>query len=282
MTKDPNFVSVRLPDDVANWLREYATTNNMVRADKPNMGGSIIAIVRAAMKGQTISNNVGQSSAAKINATGIEAMIDNAIVPLLARLEALENTRSETSAPSKKAPDAVPESEGDSNTEITGNSLETETLPILDIIASLPIEKPLPDETLREAIAASKKSKITYRLNNDGSVILRSLRGITDKELKRMSNDELRAIGFFKTLRGKDEKFFPNDETLKLQYQEKAIATTKRQKSKHTSENLASLTTADLRKIYRDSVPYEERKSDKKTKAEYATKEFMIEAILKA
>ncbi|MBD2152615.1 hypothetical protein H6F44_21195 [Pseudanabaena sp. FACHB-1277] len=62
MTKDPNFVSVRLPDDVANWLREYATTNNMVRADKPNMGGSIIAIVRAAMQGQTISNNVGQSS----------------------------------------------------------------------------------------------------------------------------------------------------------------------------------------------------------------------------
>ena len=62
MTKDPNFVSVRLPDDVAIWLREYATTNNMIRADKPNMGGSIIAVIRAAMQGQTISDNVGQSS----------------------------------------------------------------------------------------------------------------------------------------------------------------------------------------------------------------------------
>jgi hypothetical protein len=77
MTKDPNFVSVRLPDDVANWLREYATANKLVRADKPNMGGSIIAIVRAAMSGQTISNNVGQSSAAPD--VDIQAMITAAI-----------------------------------------------------------------------------------------------------------------------------------------------------------------------------------------------------------
>jgi hypothetical protein len=77
MTKDPNFVSVRLPDDVAKWLREYATNNKLVRADKPNMGGSIIAIVRAAMSGQTISNNVGQSSAAPD--VDIQAMITAAI-----------------------------------------------------------------------------------------------------------------------------------------------------------------------------------------------------------
>ncbi len=77
MTKDPNFVSVRLPDYVANWLREYATANNMVRADKPNMGGSIISIVRAAMQGQTISNNVGQSSAALD--VDIESIVNDAL-----------------------------------------------------------------------------------------------------------------------------------------------------------------------------------------------------------
>ena len=77
MTKDPNFVSVRLPDDVANWLREYATANNMVRADKPNMGGSIISIVRAAIQGQTISNNVGQSSAALD--VDIESIVNDAL-----------------------------------------------------------------------------------------------------------------------------------------------------------------------------------------------------------
>ena len=76
-----------------------------------------------------------------------------------------------------------------------------------------------------EAIAATKK-QITYRLNNDGSVILRSLVGTSIKVLKMMNDDELRAIGLFKTLIGKDEKFFPTDETLELQYQEKAIAAT--------------------------------------------------------
>jgi ABC-type phosphate transport system auxiliary subunit len=84
MTKDPNFVSVRLPDDVANWLREYATANKLIRADKPNMGGSIIAVIRSVKSGQTISNNVGQSSAAPD--VDIQAMINNAVE---SRLEAV-------------------------------------------------------------------------------------------------------------------------------------------------------------------------------------------------
>jgi hypothetical protein len=100
MTKDPNFVSVRLPDDVANWLREYATANKLIRADKPNMGGSIIAVIRSVKSGQTISNNVGQSSAAPD--VDIDSKINEAIVPLLARLEALETNRSEATAPVKK------------------------------------------------------------------------------------------------------------------------------------------------------------------------------------
>ena len=85
MAKDPNFVSVRLPDDVAYWLREYATVNKLVRADKPNMGGSIIAIVRSVMQGQTISNNVGQSSAAPD--MDIQAMINEAIAAKLSEIK---------------------------------------------------------------------------------------------------------------------------------------------------------------------------------------------------
>jgi len=140
MTKDPNFVSVRLPDDVANWLREYATANKLVRADKPNMGGSIIAVIRSVMSGQTISNNVGQSSDFDGSLTEriewlessntlfqtdvdkrLEAFDDNyssliqdntqklkseidelkeAIAPLLARIEAPEVVTMEAKAPS--------------------------------------------------------------------------------------------------------------------------------------------------------------------------------------
>lgn len=99
-----------------------------------------------------------------------------------------------------------------------------------------------------------------------------------------MSDDELRAIGLFKTLRGKDEKFFPNDETFALRYQEqsKPSAATAKKKAKHTRENLTALTTSDLRKIYREVVPHRERNDEKHARAEYATKEFMIDAILKA
>lgn len=77
MAKDPNFVSVRLPDDVAELLRAYATDKKLVRAGNPNMGGSIIAILRAALQGQTNFNNVGQSSAAPD--IDIQDIIDNAL-----------------------------------------------------------------------------------------------------------------------------------------------------------------------------------------------------------
>jgi len=87
MTDNTEFVSVRLPTDVANWLRKYATDNNLFRAGKPNMGGSIISAIRQCMNGitdiQTTSNNLRQSD--------FEAIINNAIAPLLARIEALED-----------------------------------------------------------------------------------------------------------------------------------------------------------------------------------------------
>jgi hypothetical protein len=83
---------------------------------------------------------------------------------------------------------------------------------------------------VNKAIAATKK-QISYKLNHDGSVILRSLVGTSVKSLKRMSDHELKEIGLFKTLIGKDEKFFPTNESLELRYQEKEIATTDKPKS---------------------------------------------------
>jgi hypothetical protein len=87
MSDNTEFVSVRLPADVANWLRQYATDNNLFRAGKPNMGGSIISAIRQCMNGitdiQTTSNNLRQSD--------FEVIVNNAIAPLLARIEALED-----------------------------------------------------------------------------------------------------------------------------------------------------------------------------------------------
>lgn len=60
-----------------------------------------------------------------------------------------------------------------------------------------------------------------------------------------MSDDELKAIGLFKTLRGKDEKFFPNDETLELRYQEKSkpsAATAKPKSTKRSAKSQPILT----------------------------------------
>jgi|GEM_PF-1121088 len=182
--------------------------------------------------------------------------------------KAIAALTSEVKVSHKKAPDAVPETEGDSNAEITGEVIEADGLPIIEAIANIAapmiepqsrqnltelseseknnvldnvltqiildenkpktkmpdetftdaiantaapsIDNPLPDETFTDAIASTaKQKKITYRLNRDGSVILGSIVGTSIKVLKRMTDDELKAIGIFRTLRGKDEKFFP-------------------------------------------------------------------------
>lgn|GEM_PF-3123942 len=80
-------------------------------------------------------------------------------------------------------------------------------------------------ETIADpTIEKSATKQITYQLNRDGSVILRSLVGTSIKVLKRMNDKELQAIGLVKTLIGANEKFFPTDKALSLRYQEKELA----------------------------------------------------------
>ena len=246
MAKDPNFVSVRLPDDVANWLREYATTNKMVRADKPNMGGSIIAIVRNVMQGQTISNNVGQTNS-NLDATlderidaALEAKVDfsirdisrvadeqyNRLVALLAqnkmdsdrknealKLE-LETIKTAIAALTDKTT-----SESSSVPKTEGSSLEPDSLPSIEAIATIAaptIENSLPDNALSDAIAATAKPKPTKR--------------------------------------------------------------SAKSKAKYTRDELEKLKNTDIRKIYRAEIPVADRALD----PNYASKADMIDAILTA
>ena len=146
-----------------------------------------------------------------ISTKQVEAIFDGAISPLLPRLEALETNLSEATVPttSQGGESSAPETDG-----ITESVIESDALPIIEAIANITapsVENPLPDNDLSEVIAATAKPKITYKLNRDGSVILRSLVGTSIKVLKRMSEDELKAIGLFRTLIGANEKFFPID-----------------------------------------------------------------------
>jgi len=97
---------------------------------------------------------------------------------------------------------------------------------------------------LRDEIAATAKPKITYKLKRDGSVILQSLKGITVKALKKMNRQELNAIGLLKTYFGINEKFFPIDEALDLNYQEREKTTKRSPKSKAILSRSESLTIA--------------------------------------
>jgi hypothetical protein len=198
MAKDPNFVSVRLPDDVANWLREYATANKMVRADKPNMGGSIISVIRGVISGQTISNNVGQSSAApdvdidaKINEAiaNLRASINDELVDIKQAIAAITSKATEPEKKSikllkvrlsalayersnilhKKALDA------DSKREST-SSLEPETLPIIEAIENIAaptVEKSLDSNVSSDAIASTAKPKSTKRSAKSKAILTR-------------------------------------------------------------------------------------------------------------
>lgn len=92
---DTKAVSVRLPLDLLNELNSYATDKGMVRGGDANIGGAIIAILREHF-GE--SDNVKQVS----DNMGVESIVNQAIAPLVARLEALETNRSEATAPVKK------------------------------------------------------------------------------------------------------------------------------------------------------------------------------------
>lgn len=157
---DTKAVSVRLPLDLLNELNSYATDKGMVRSGDANIGGAIIAILREYF-GE--SDNVVKQVSDNVD---IDNKINDAIAPLIARLEALENTHSEAIASEKKAPDTIQKLKGDSNAEITENSIEPDSLPIIEAIENIAaptVENPDSSNALRDVIASTAKPKPTKR-----------------------------------------------------------------------------------------------------------------------
>jgi len=76
-----------------------------------------------------------------------------------------------------------------------------DTTPLYESIETLPI---------MAAIAKPvNNSGITYRLANDGSVVLKSLKGILVKDLKRMDEKQLKDIRLYRDHIGLKTKYYP-------------------------------------------------------------------------
>jgi len=129
----------------------------------------------------------------------IDERIDNKLESILQRVVSLESAAiatvtSEATAPAKKPTES--------------DNQESEVLPIIEAIEAT--DTAAPDTVATDKATAPAKTKsITYQIAKDGSIVLRSLRGTDSRTLKKMNDSELKAIGLFKTLIGKDEKFFP-------------------------------------------------------------------------
>jgi hypothetical protein len=81
---------IRLPESLANFLQQYPSAiNELVSQIKDGELDLTISV--------TACNSVTDNQA-----YDFKVMIDNAIAPLLVRLEALENTRTEATATAKK------------------------------------------------------------------------------------------------------------------------------------------------------------------------------------
>ena len=160
MATNKKTVSVYADNDLLTALEKFKDSGNY-----KSLNVAIVAILREKLFGDTSGNMQSTLQSKALSTLDIESIVNdavtNAIAPLVARLEALENTRSEATAPANFTQMLTSESEGSSVPKTDRSSIDT--LPILDAIEALPTENPLPDETLREAIAATDKPKSDKR-----------------------------------------------------------------------------------------------------------------------
>lgn len=101
MATNKKTVSVYADDDLLAALEKFKDDEK-----HKSLNVAIVAILREKLFGE-VSDNLQITLQSKVSSTlDVESMINDAvasaIAPLLARLEALENTRSEATAPAKK------------------------------------------------------------------------------------------------------------------------------------------------------------------------------------
>lgn len=214
-SKASKSLTFRLPNEIYSELEQFAIAKGLLKSDGAiKTTDALIAVIK---QGLGLSHGVSQN--VSISDVDIQAMIDNAIAPLLAKIDQLEDDYKDTIINAKhemrsfviKGLTSSIDKPYFGVEETSETSLELDIQPIDDAIApdteALPIEKALPDETLSDAIAETK-TKPTYRFAPDGSIILRSLKGISQRTIKRYSDAQLHEIGLYREQIGISTKYW--------------------------------------------------------------------------
>jgi len=140
---------IRLPETLANFLQQYPSVVNELVSQIKDGGLSLNVDVTAL---QPVTANYAFDFDGKFNV---------AIAPLLARIEALENSRSEASAPANFTQVLISECDESSAAQVEGSCIES--LPSFENVAAPSIEKFLDTNALSDKIAATAKPKSTKR-----------------------------------------------------------------------------------------------------------------------
>ena len=77
-------LSIRLPDDVADWLENEANQRGRTKTDL------IVSLIKAAQEGVQDTATQMQDTATQMQDTAIQSAISAALAPVLDRLSALE------------------------------------------------------------------------------------------------------------------------------------------------------------------------------------------------
>jgi len=252
-------VSIRISNELLEAIKEYAIAHNIINTSgrnddrgKPNLSQAFSELVSVALGLNTVSDSVISPDNNDLRDT-VKKLSDT-VLTLSDRLASVENaiatSTSEATASAKKPTES--------------DKQEGEVLPIIEAIASLPTAKSLPDKIAAAKIVYASKLKITYKHAPDGSLILKSIRGIELNIFKKLSDGELEAIGLYRESKGLSTKYW---EILDDQRESKAIATSTIEAIKATDdlqtiESLAfkfnipfNLTVPTLKKIYIRLVP---------------------------
>ena len=245
-------VTFRCPEDLYNALSNFALDHNIIKDDKPIISEALIAALRIGL-GADSNTDVSQP----VRQLDIKAMINEAINSRFIIIESkVQNLQSDRTS---EKTEALLIETLQTNLAIANHRIDD----LSAKIAALTTENKAPANSTQsptsksEGTSTPNASKIS--LESDTLPIIEAIANIEDP----VSENALPDI-------------------TNVPVKPKAIRRSPKSKPKYTRDQLAKMKLPEIRSVYRDAIPFSDRNNEKHTKAEYATRDFMVEAILKA